>query len=194
MSVNDDHQMEREYSSQSVSSAGVSESGSSYQYESRISMSSFTATVFIASLITIGISMITLVVALTVMLQSCRSQASGIIENQKAYYEDHYCKIVAFHMELNHLDTVELPSICKYYAISYISEGHYLSDLNFSIFMAEKYFLNLRPPDHGLTVILMDIDDILPSSFLYSKALKNRVYGMEIIDDEVKLITLLSAN
>ncbi|XP_021769468.1 uncharacterized protein At2g39920-like [Chenopodium quinoa] len=116
-------------------------------------MSSFAATVFIAGFITIGILLITSLVTLIVMLQSCQSQSSGILESQKSFHNEDYC---------------------KYYALYYTREGQFVRDLNFSISMAEKYFSSIiRPYNHDFNVVLMDIDDILPSSVHYSKLLKD---------------------
>ncbi|XP_022891870.1 uncharacterized protein At2g39920-like [Olea europaea var. sylvestris] len=64
------HQMEREYSAQSLSSTGDSEMGSRYTTETGIYMSSFAAMVFISGLVTVGVSMMALLISLAVMLQS----------------------------------------------------------------------------------------------------------------------------
>lgn len=52
--------------------------------ETGIYMPSFAATIFIAGLLTVGVSRISLLIALTVMLQSCRCQTAGVVEMQKS--------------------------------------------------------------------------------------------------------------
>ncbi|GAB4831870.1 hypothetical protein Ancab_005885 [Ancistrocladus abbreviatus] len=165
------HQMEREFSVQSLSSRGGSEMGSRYQYVSGFYMTSFAATVFIAGLVTVGILLITLLIALAVMLQSCQSQHSGVIQSWKAHHTDDYCKIFVLQAEINKWEADEYPSVCNAYIVRYTSEGQYARDLNFIIWMAEGYFSSITPLDNKLGVVLMDIDDIFPSSSKFSSPL-----------------------
>lgn len=137
--------------------------GSRYVMESGFYMTSFAATIFIASLVTVGILIITLLIALTVMLQSCQSKSSGIVEIQKTSNDYHQCKIFALHAEHNSLGADELPSICRVSAIQYLRSGQYARDLNATIWMIESYFSRITPQNDGLDVVLIDIDDILSS-------------------------------
>uniref|UniRef100_A0A5B6YGZ6 Acid phosphatase 1 n=1 Tax=Davidia involucrata TaxID=16924 RepID=A0A5B6YGZ6_DAVIN len=165
------HQMEREYSIQSLSSRGGSEMGSRYVVESGIYMTNFAATIFIAALVTVGVLLITLLIALTVMLQSCESKSAGIIEMSKSRDDYSYCKIFALHAELNRLDADYFPAVCKNVAIQYIKEGQYTRDLNTTMSLAENYFSIVRPLDDGLDMVLMDVDDLLPSNCHYTDPL-----------------------
>ncbi|XP_050387607.1 uncharacterized protein At2g39920 isoform X2 [Argentina anserina] len=156
------HHMEREYSAQTLSSH--EERASSYVMESGFYMSSFATTIFIASLITVGLLFITLLIALTVMLQSCESKSRGIVEVQKETYDSNYCHIFFLHMELNNFEGGQFPSICRVAAIQYIKKGQYARDLNSTISMIEEYFGSVTPQHDGLDVVLMDVDDILSSN------------------------------
>lgn len=125
-------------------------------------MSSFTATIFLASLVTLGVLLITLLVSLVIMLQSCQSKNTGVIElvNVNDYYS--YCRVYSLHAEINSLEGYDLPDICRDLAIHYIKRGHYTKELNLTVSMIDDYFKSLRPSDNGLDVVLMDIDDIVP--------------------------------
>ncbi|KAL5733103.1 hypothetical protein ACOSQ2_032795 [Xanthoceras sorbifolium] len=158
------HQMEQEFSAQSLSSRGGSELGSQYVVESGFYMTSFSATIFIGGLITVGVLLITLVVALAVMLQSCQSKNAGVVQFVKSNDDYSYCKIFALHMELNGLEADEFPAICRDLAIQYFKEGQYARDINFTMELAESYFSTLVPLGDGLDVVLMDIDDIFITS------------------------------
>lgn len=167
------HQMEREFSAQSLSSRGNSEVGSQYIVETGFYMTSFAGTIFIAALVTIGVLLITLLIALSVMLQSCQSRNSGLVEIPKSSDDHSYCKIFAQHAELNNLEVAEFPSVCRDFGIEYIREGQYWRDLNFTMWMIESYFSSLTPLDDGLDVVLMDVDEISASD-LHPSILKYR--------------------
>ncbi|GMH04225.1 hypothetical protein Nepgr_006064 [Nepenthes gracilis] len=163
--------MDRAYSLSSLSSRGGSGRGSTYQFESGFYVTSFTATIFIVGLATLGVLLITMLIALAVMLQSCQSENSGVIQGRKLHYNDAYCRILVLHAELNTLEADEYPSACKGFAIHYICEGQHLTDLNFSIWMAETYFKSVTLQDNELGAVLIDIDDMFPSSSHFSNLL-----------------------
>ncbi|PKI39610.1 uncharacterized protein At2g39920 [Punica granatum] len=160
------HQMEREFSARSLPSRGNSEVASSIgSTEFGFYMTSFAATVFIAALVTTGILLVTLLIALTVMLQSCESKNAGIIEIKRFSNNNRdVCRIFDLHAELNGLHEIEYPSTCHDLAVSYVRGGQYERDLSISIAIAEDYFSEIRPLGNGLDLILIDIDDILSSS------------------------------
>ncbi|KAL0919677.1 hypothetical protein M5K25_011790 [Dendrobium thyrsiflorum] len=147
-------------SSQSLLSRRQSELGSQYVVESGVFMSSFTAIIFIAALVTTGLLMLTLLIALTMMLNSCQSRSSGILEHDKKSDQHDYCSLLIFHSELNNLEIGEFPLKCKLYALQY-SKRNYLKDLNTSIWFIEDYFGRLKPDDDGLDIVLLDADDLL---------------------------------
>ncbi|KAK9283807.1 hypothetical protein L1049_012061 [Liquidambar formosana] len=171
------HQMEREHSTQTLSSRGGSEMGSHYVVESGIYMTSFAATIFIGALVTFGILLLTLLIALTVMLQSCQSKSAGVVEIEKLSDDYNYCKIYVLHAELNGLEADDFPSICKDLAVRYIKEGQYARDLNFTMWVVEGYFNSITPVYDGLDVVLMDIDDVLPSNIHYTNLYRFDQYG-----------------
>ncbi|XP_057737690.1 uncharacterized protein At2g39920-like [Arachis stenosperma] len=152
------HQMEQQYSTRNLSDS--SESGSHYELESRFYMTSCTAIIFVASLVTVGVLLITLVVSLTIMLQSCQSKSSGVIrlQNVNDYYI--YCKMHFLHAELNNLEGNYLPNICRDLAINYVKEGQYGRDMELASSMIDDYFNSVKSSDHGLDSVLMDIDNI----------------------------------
>ncbi|KAF8397345.1 hypothetical protein HHK36_016258 [Tetracentron sinense] len=150
------------------------EMGSRYLVESGFYITSFAATIFITALVTVGVLLITLLIAVTVMLQSCQSKSAGFIQLQRSSNDFDYCKIVALHAELNSLEADEFPTICKTHAIWYIKEGKYLSDLNYTIWLVESYFSTVTPQDDGLDVVLMDVDDMFSSNPHYSNLLQSR--------------------
>ncbi|KAJ0987856.1 hypothetical protein J5N97_006212 [Dioscorea zingiberensis] len=160
-------QMEPGDSSHSLLSERRSEMGSRYVVESGVYMSSFAATIFIAALVTIGVLLLTLLVALTVMLESCQSRNAGIIEQVKTSDKDGYCNVFAFHAELNNLEADKFPATCLAHAFKYIEEGGYLQDLNLTVQLAESYFSTLTPEGDGSGVILVDVDDVLLSDITY---------------------------
>ncbi|XWS56669.1 hypothetical protein CRYUN_Cryun09bG0105600 [Craigia yunnanensis] len=167
------HQMEREFSAQSLLSRGDTgtEMGSRYVVEPGFYMTSFPATIFIAALVTVGILLVTLLVILAVMLQSCEIRSKGVVEIEKASDSYHYCKVFAQHGELNSLEAAEVPSVCRSLAIQYIKGGEYARDLNFTMWMIESFFSSVSPSDDHLGVVLMDMDDILASDLRYSNRL-----------------------
>lgn len=158
--------MEREYSAQSLSTRGSSEMGSHYTTEAGIYMSASAATVFISGLVTVGISVVSLLIALTVMLNSCQSRNSGVLEMYRNTHDYDYCRNFALHAELNSLGADLFPEICKDINIQYIKEGQYKRDLNITVGIAEGFFSSLRPQNDGRDVVLMDADDLLGSETL----------------------------
>uniref|UniRef100_A0A803QZK0 Uncharacterized protein n=1 Tax=Cannabis sativa TaxID=3483 RepID=A0A803QZK0_CANSA len=107
------HQMEREYSAQSLSGNGDSDGDSHYVMETGFYMTSVAATIFIGAIVTVGVLMTTLLITLTVMLQSCQSRNAGVIENVKSSYDYNTCKNLGLHAELNNLEASHFPMICK---------------------------------------------------------------------------------
>ncbi|KAK7305831.1 hypothetical protein VNO77_43743 [Canavalia gladiata] len=167
------HQMEHQYSVHNLSDD--SETGSLYEIESGFFMKSFTATIFVASLVTLGVLLITLVISLAIMLQSCQSKHSGVIEllNVNDYYS--YCRPYSLHAELNNLEGYNLPNICRDLAVQYIKGGQYARDLDLTMSVIDGYFKSFRPSHDGLDVVLMDIDDIFPQD-PYSSNLFHRFF------------------
>lgn len=127
-------------------------------------MSSYAAAIFIGGLITVGVLLITFIIALSVMLQSCQSRNAGVVETAKLNDDYSYCKVFALHAELNGLEADEFPAICRGLAIQYIRDGQYARDLNFTTGLAESYFSTLTPLGDGLDVVLIDIDGIFTSN------------------------------
>jgi hypothetical protein len=127
-------------------------------------MTSFTATIFLASLAILGILLITLLVSLAIMLQSCQSKNGGAIDlqNTNDYYS--YCRVHSLHAELNSLEEYDIPNICRDLAIHYIKGGQYAKDLNLIMSMIDDYFKSLRRSENGLDVVLIDIDDMIASN------------------------------
>ncbi|KAK1364969.1 LIM domain-containing family protein [Heracleum sosnowskyi] len=156
-----DHQMEREISAQSLTSRGGSEIGGHYTVETGIYMSSFAAAIFVASLATVGVLLITILFALTIMLRDCQSKSAGIVELWK--YSDDYiqCKISALHAELNSLGAKSVPHFCKHVGVQYIKKGQYMRDLNITATLVEDYLNSAKPLTDGLDVVLMDADDFI---------------------------------
>ncbi|ONK76842.1 uncharacterized protein A4U43_C02F390 [Asparagus officinalis] len=148
-------QMDAEDSAQSLLDRRQSEMGSHYVDESGIYLSSFAAAIFISAFATIGVLMLALLVALTVMLNSCESRGSGVIEYFRTSDDHHYCNVFAVHAELNGLRTNEFPAICKHYS------RNYSNAIKISVKLAESYFDAIKASDHRLDVILMDVDDML---------------------------------
>ncbi|KAL2333330.1 hypothetical protein Fmac_014543 [Flemingia macrophylla] len=154
------HQMEQQYSARGLSDD--SDTGSHYELESGFYMKSFTATIFVASLVILGVLLITLVISLVIMLQSCQSKATGVIEllNINDYYS--YCRPYSLHAEINNLEGYNLPKICRDLAVHYIKGGQYSRDLDLTMSVVDDFFKRVRPSEDGLDVVLMDIDDIFP--------------------------------
>ncbi|KAH7537508.1 hypothetical protein FEM48_Zijuj03G0100400 [Ziziphus jujuba var. spinosa] len=182
------HQMEREYSAQSLSSRGGSDRESHYVVETGFYMTSFAATIFIAALVTIGVLFITLLIALTVMLQSCQSRSAGLIESQKSDYDYNKCKIFVMHAELNNLESGHIPIVCRVPTVLYIKQGQYARDLNSTMSVVENFFSNVSPLNDGLDVVLMDVDDILSSNPHNANILLKRYdeFGCSNCIEEVK--------
>ncbi|XP_010923144.1 uncharacterized protein At2g39920 [Elaeis guineensis] len=155
-------------SSHSLLSGRHSEMGSHYIVESGIYMSSFAAAIFVAALVTIGVLLLTLLIALTVMLESCQSSHSGVFEQVRTSDQDDYCNTFAFHAELNNLEADEFPTICKQHTLQYINKGRFLRELNLTVQVAESYFSTMTPSNDGLDVILMDVDDIFLLEIAYN--------------------------
>ncbi|KAG1337769.1 Acid phosphatase (Class B) [Cocos nucifera] len=149
----------------------IKEMGSHYIVESGIYMSSFAAAIFVAALVIIGVLLLTLLIALTVMLESCQSSHSGVFEQVRTSDQDDYCNTFAFHAELNNLEADEFPTICKQHTLQYITKGRFLRELNLTVQVAENYFSTMTPSNDGLDVILMDVDDILEIAHNGSSAL-----------------------
>ncbi|GMI80825.1 hypothetical protein like AT2G39920 [Hibiscus trionum] len=167
------HQMEREFSGQSLLSRGDSgtEMGSRYITESGFYLSSFAATIFIAGLVTIGVLLVTLVVSLAVMVQSCESRSKGVVDSHR------HCEILALHGELNGFKPDEVPPVCRSLSLQYIEGGGYARDLDFTMRMIESFFDTVSPSNDR--VVLMDIDDILapdPRSNEPSSCIKGATY------------------
>ncbi|KAL0003278.1 hypothetical protein SO802_017059 [Lithocarpus litseifolius] len=158
------HQMEREYSAQNLSSRENTGTEMGSHYESGFYMTSFAATIFIGALVAVGILLITLLIALTVMLQSCQSKSSGVVEVRKTSDDYNDCKAFALYAELNGLQADELPSFCRIPAIQYIRAGQFARDLNSTMRLVQNYFSSITPQNDGLDVVLIDIDDILTSN------------------------------
>ncbi|XP_043703203.1 uncharacterized protein At2g39920-like [Telopea speciosissima] len=156
--------MERGDSSESFSSTGGSEIGSSFMMESGFFITSFAATIFVSAIVGVVLLFITLLISLATMLHSCQSRSSGVIQLQKITDDYSYCKVFALHAELNALEADEFPKICKTLAIQYVKEGQYLRDLNLTMSVADNYFCSLAPEKDGLDVVLIDLDDIFLSN------------------------------
>ncbi|KAJ0258703.1 Uncharacterized protein HA466_0074540 [Hirschfeldia incana] len=161
------HQMEREVSG--LSSRGNSEMGSRFSIESGCYMTSLAATIFIASLVTFGVLMLTLLIAISTMLQSCENKNSGIIQVQRLVDDEieslSYCRILSLHSKLNSLDeeeksSFELPLLCRDVALQKIKQGIYLRELKFTIQMIVTYFKTIKPGNDSQDVVVVDVDDI----------------------------------
>ncbi|XP_020233771.1 uncharacterized protein At2g39920 isoform X2 [Cajanus cajan] len=153
------HQMEQMYSAQSLS-GGSELRRSSFALESGFYITSFAATIFVAALAALGLLLITLLISLAMMLQSCQSSHAGVIEVQNIHDEYSYCKVYSLHAKLNNLEGHNFPNHCKDLAIQYIKGGQYARDLDSTKSVIEDYFNSVRPSDDGLDVVLLDIDGI----------------------------------
>ncbi|XP_076931155.1 uncharacterized protein At2g39920-like [Bidens hawaiensis] len=161
------HEMEREYSASLLSSGQESDMGSEFRLESVIYMSSFAATILVGVLVTIGILLMTVLITLMVMLQSCERRNSKAVEmsrsvNQFDLNVYDYCKTVSLHAELNinNFESYSLPEICKNVAVKYVKDGHYTRDLSTIVSLVDDYFKNVTSGVGGRDVVLMDIDDL----------------------------------
>ncbi|XP_028216780.1 uncharacterized protein At2g39920-like isoform X2 [Glycine soja] len=156
------HQVERMNSTRSLSGGGSELRRSSFVLESGFYITSFAATIFVVALAATGLLLITLLVSLAMMLQSCQSSHAGIIQLQNINDEYNYCKLYSLHAKLNNLERHNFPSLCKDLAMKYIKEGQYARDLDSTKSVIEDYFNSVRPSDDGLDVVLIDIDGIFP--------------------------------
>ncbi|CAJ1970976.1 unnamed protein product [Sphenostylis stenocarpa] len=171
------HQMEQMYSARSLS-GGSELRRSSFVLESGFYLTSFVATILVAALAAAGLLLITLLVSLAMMLQSCQSSHAGIIELQNINDDYNYCKVYSLHAKLNNLEGHNFPSLCKDLTIQYIKGGQYARDLDSTKSVMEDYFNNARPSDDGLDVVLIDIDGIISSNPLSSnlfQSIDNRI-------------------
>ncbi|XP_057476577.1 uncharacterized protein At2g39920 [Actinidia eriantha] len=181
--------MEREHSNRSLSSRG-SEMGSRYVMESGFYMTSFVAAIFITGLVTVGMLLITLLIALTVMLQSCESKSAGVVDISNSNENYDYCKVFSLHAELNRLDINDFPEVCKITTAHYIKEGQYARDLNLSVGMAENFLSVVKPLEDGLSLVILDADDFLTSNSHYIDPLLSR-FNQFGCDDCLKEATKL---
>ncbi|KAL1825177.1 hypothetical protein ACET3Z_011955 [Daucus carota] len=156
--------MEREFSAQSFSSSADSDTEirNDYEVESGIYMTSCAATILVAALISLGALMMTVLISLTVMLQSCQTKSSGALEMWNSVDDYRDCKIYALNAELNGLDARSVPSFCKDIAIKYIKQGEYMRDLETTSLLVENYLNDIKPLADFLDAVLMDIDDFVP--------------------------------
>ncbi|CAN8317413.1 unnamed protein product [Cochlearia groenlandica] len=161
------HQMEREFSG--LSSRANSEMGSRFSIDSGCYMTSLTATIFISSLVTFGVLMLTLLVAISTMLQSCENRNSSFVKVQRLVDDESfsYCKILSLHSKLNRFQeeeeeesSIELPLLCRDVALQRIKQGIYLRELNFTIQMVLTYFQSIKPMKDNRDVVVFDIDEI----------------------------------
>ncbi|KAK8969588.1 hypothetical protein KSP40_PGU018107 [Platanthera guangdongensis] len=88
--------------------------GSCYVVESGVFMSSLSATIFIVALVIIGFLMLTLLIALTVMLQSCKRSGSGVFDDAKKSNHHDHCNLFIFHVELTTWLRVKFPLYASY--------------------------------------------------------------------------------
>ncbi|KAJ4836567.1 hypothetical protein Tsubulata_013446 [Turnera subulata] len=148
---------------------------SHYVMESGFYMTAFAATIFIGSLVTVGVLLLTLLISLTIMLQSCQSRSEVVVELQNPSYDYNYCKMFSLHAELNNLEPKDFPSICRTPAMQHINKAQYENDLNASLWVVERHFDSVMASHDGLDVVLMDIDDILPNPH-YTPHLADRLH------------------
>jgi hypothetical protein len=135
---------------------------SSFMLESGFYISSFSATIFIAGFAALGLLLITLLVSMAMMLQSCQNNNAGIIELRNINDDYSYCKIQSLHAKLNNLEQHIVPNICKDLAIQYIKGGQYARDLDLTKSVIMDYFNGVKPSEDGFDVVLIDIDGIFP--------------------------------
>ncbi|CAK8538256.1 unnamed protein product [Lathyrus sativus] len=138
--------------------------GSSFMLESGFYITSFSATIFIAGFAALGLLLITLLVSMAMMLQSCQNNSAGILELRNVKDDYSYCKIHSLHAKFNHLEEHDVPEICKDLAVQYIKGGQYARDLDLTKSVIEEYFNGVKPSQDGFDVVLIDIDGIFPLS------------------------------
>nr|ACJ85467.1 unknown [Medicago truncatula] len=149
---------EHMYSTRSLSAG--SEMGSSFVLESGFYITSFSATIFIAGFAALGLLLVTLLVSMAMMLQSCQNSNGGIIELRNINNDYSYCKIHSLHAKLNNLEEHNVPNICKDLALQYIKGGQYARDLDSTKSVIEDYFNGVKPSEDGFDVVLIDIDSL----------------------------------
>ncbi|CAK8561229.1 unnamed protein product [Lathyrus sativus] len=154
------HQMEHAYSIRSLSAA--SDMGSSFMLESGFYITSFSTAIFIAGFAALGLLLITLLVSMAMMLQSCQNNSAGIQELRNVNDDYSYCKVHSLHAKFNHLEEHNVPEICKDLAVQYIKGGRYARDLDLTKSVIEEYFTGVKPSHDGFYVVLIDIDGIFP--------------------------------
>lgn len=143
---------------------------SGHAIESGFYMTSFAATIFIASLVTFKVLLVTMLVALSVMLQSCQSRSAGVVETpfRSHDHDDDACKALAVHAELNKFEAARFPVICRAFATRYIEEGQYERELNSAASLVENSLRSVESPrDDGLDVFMLDVDEVLSPNPLY---------------------------
>lgn len=134
--------------------------------ESGFYITSFSATIFIAGFATLGLLLVTLLVSMAMMLQSCQnSNNGGVIELRNINDDYSYCKIHSLHAKLNNLEEYNVPNICKDLALQYIKGGQYARDLDSTKSVIEDYFNGVKPSEDGLDVVSIDIDTKVILSF-----------------------------
>ncbi|KAL2317161.1 hypothetical protein Fmac_031037 [Flemingia macrophylla] len=184
------HQMEHVYSARSLS-GGSELRRSSFVLESGFHITSFAATIFVAALAAVGLLLITLLISLAMMLQSCQSSHAGVVEDQSISDEYSYCKVYSLHVKLNNLEGHNFPNHCKDLAIQYIKGGQYARDLDSTKSVIEDYFNNVRPADDGLDVVLVDIDGIFPPNSLSSNLFQSSSNNCILEAKKLKRMLLL---
>lgn len=146
-------------------------------YEPGFAISGFSAMILIGALVVAGVSLLALLTALAIMLQSCQSKSAGILDLvEYKSPNDNMCEILAMHAELNELSVNEIPLNCKEDASRHIRTGQYAKDFEFVIGLVVVYFSSFKPQADGLDIILIDADDLFPSisrgnSFIHSSSI-----------------------
>ncbi|XP_024991881.1 uncharacterized protein At2g39920-like [Cynara cardunculus var. scolymus] len=184
------HGTETEHSA----SGEESDNGSEFRMESVMYVSSAAATIFIVGLLVAGVLLLALLIALIVMLQSCQTRNSGALEMSKSIDQSYdYCRTATLHAELNSFELYSLPEFCTDLAVHYIKDGRYTSDLSYMVSIVEDYFKNVTPVVGGRDVVLMDLDDLLPSDSFYTNPMFYRFHhdGYDDGDKEAKHVFLL---
>lgn len=131
--------------------------------ESGLYMSSLAATVLISGLVIVGISLLTILVSLIVMLHSCQNKNSGVLHQRGVNCARDYGDCLASPEALESWDAEESSARCKGYINGHIEERRDQRNLNASLEMVEDYF-RTATPGSSLDVVLMDIDDLFPAA------------------------------
>ncbi|CAA6656756.1 unnamed protein product [Spirodela intermedia] len=150
-------------SDRSLSSGRASETGSRYVIESGLYMSSLAATVLISGLVIVGISLLTILVSLFVMLQSCQNKNSGVLHQRGVNCARDYREGLAFPEALGNWDAEESSARCEGYINGHIEERRDQRELNASLKRVEDFF-STATPGSSVDVVLMDIDDLFPAA------------------------------